>query len=289
MLRICRYVIMAAVGWLTLCAQHPDPAAIPEKRKGDARVGDALTNIASTYRQQAERSQRPSERQPCGPAVYKSNDDLCAQWKAADAAEKSAWWAAFAGWFGGLSFLGVLGAIGMAFHSNWIARDTAKRQLRAYVTLDSMIPVYSFMDEHKHLHSIKCQINLLNTGQTPAKVIYAMLDLIVAPKGGVIPDFPAKKRESFDVYIGAGKESLFGQTVIARQYLIDSFNKNCVIYGMCRFAYEDIFQEKHMVSIRCRIDVLIDIERAESVFGNLDNVSQRVFELVDIATTNYEF
>lgn len=161
--RVYRYVIVAAVGWLTLCAQHPVSAPNLEKRQTDGRVGDALTNIAMTYREQAERVEHAPERQSCGPDEYKSNDDLCAQWKAADAADRSAWWAAFAGWFGGLGFLGVLAAVGMAFHSNWIARDTAKRQLRAYVTVDDC--TMTVMDAGQ---GCLLQVVLKNCGQTPA-------------------------------------------------------------------------------------------------------------------------
>lgn len=88
---------------------------------------------------------------------------LCAQWKAADVAEKAAWWAGFAGWFGGLSFLGVVVAIWLTIRSNSIARDTAQRQLRAYVSV-----IGSTIDTLDDGSGFLLQAVLRNDGATPA-------------------------------------------------------------------------------------------------------------------------
>jgi hypothetical protein len=190
-----RSIIVAAFGWLILCAQHPNPTAKAEQAQADSRVGDALVNIATTYNQEAKRAQRLPDAPPCGPAQYQSNDDLCAQWKAADAAEKAAWWAAFAGWFGGLSFLGVLAAIALAFHSNWIARDTAKRQLRAYLGIER---VFAEMTDD----GMRITVKLKNFGETPASQAnlqmrtrgkYISQSLMEYPIGIVDPGFHEKK------------------------------------------------------------------------------------------------
>jgi hypothetical protein len=166
-----RGVILAAVGWLILSGQHPNPPAEREQAKAQTSIAASLDNIASTYRQQAEGA-KGSEKQtePCDPPYSKRYSDLCAQWKAADAASDSAWWAAFAGWFGGLSFLGVLVALGLAFHSNCIARDTAKRQLRAYVSLLEINPDTIERNDGQFL---ELQIVWTNAGQTPALAVIA--------------------------------------------------------------------------------------------------------------------
>lgn len=151
-------------------ANHPNPKRHSENTQTDDRVGDALTNIARLYDEQAKRPQSPDEKtEPCGPKKYGNNADLCAQWKAADAAADSAWWA----WLGGLvglgSLVGVFIAIGAAFQSNGIARDAAQRQLRAYLYPQRVAVVIRKVDERA-----KCQfeIALKNAGQTPAKLTF---------------------------------------------------------------------------------------------------------------------
>lgn len=172
-----RYAILALVGWLTLTGQHPSPETKGKEAAAQRTIADRLPNIATTYHKQAERAKRPPERQPCGPHHYKSSDDLCAQWKAADAAVDSAKWAAFSGWFGGLSFLGVLAAISLAYHSNWIARDTAKRQLRAYISVEPQ-GIFDYGEENRLCVLVK------NGGQTPAYDIVAssFVGLIEGPR-----------------------------------------------------------------------------------------------------------
>jgi hypothetical protein len=90
--------------------------------------------------------------------------EVCAQWKAADAAADSAQWAARSAWISGLSGLFVLVALGFAFEANRIARDSAKRQLRAYV---EMQPVKITPLERAKVATITA--TFINTGQTPAR------------------------------------------------------------------------------------------------------------------------
>jgi hypothetical protein len=158
--RCYRCVTLAAFGWLILAASpQPTPAAKAQESSTDRRVGDALTNIAATYNQQAKRSERAPQRPLCGPGKYESNDDLCAQWKAADSAQ-------FAAWLTGISLVTVAIALGLTIQSNLIARDTARRQLRAYVGLDAItaIPVVNLDGDQVW----KIQATWRNAGATPA-------------------------------------------------------------------------------------------------------------------------
>ncbi|WP_373929263.1 hypothetical protein QTN93_10560 [Sphingomonas aerolata] len=253
-----RYVIVAAVGWLTLCAQHPNQTANPERRQIDTRIGDALTNISTTYREQAERAQRAPGRQPCGPTEYKSNDDLCAQWKAADAAEKSAWWAAFAGWFGGLSFLGVLGAIGVALHSNWIARDTAKRQLRAYISWDS-VTMLLHRDRNGAVIDGRLQIGWKNNGQTPALSFVGDLDWKIFD-GKIPDDFPYAASANADktgrLVIGPGGTSTTAadETINLEQFIaVANGSQRAYVWGWA--AYDDAFGQHRKTEIGCEVSI----------------------------------
>lgn len=161
--------IVVACGLALACANHADAKNV--EKQGDAQnsIASSLDHIASAYDQQAELAQNPNKQaEPCHPGDDRRYSEMCAQWKAADAASDSAWWAWAAGLSAIISTVAVLVAIGLTYQANQIARDTAKRQLRAYVFLNRLIcreeldgegkpGLYSFIAEWK------------NFGQTPAQ------------------------------------------------------------------------------------------------------------------------
>lgn len=160
-----RGIILATVGWLIVsAAPHPNPKAEHEQAKAQQSISSSLGDIAAVYREQAERSARPPQAQPCGPRQYQSKDDLCAQWKAADAASDASWWAKVGGFTSAISALLVLVALYAAFRSNWIARDSSRRELRAYLRIDiPTVPIPANITNHGHVELITT-----NYGQTPA-------------------------------------------------------------------------------------------------------------------------
>lgn len=113
---------------------------------------------------------------PCQPGADERTSDLCAQWKAADAAYDAAWWAKFSGWFGGLGLVLTLGAVGVALHSNAIAQDTARRQLRAYIGVDAASILSMKAGEDGANRAIR--VSIKNFGQTPALLEEATLSLV---------------------------------------------------------------------------------------------------------------
>lgn len=154
-----RYIILGAFGWLTLVGTADANAIQPEQPKKQHEIADSLRHIGPAL----ERANEPGRAaKACDPDKPDRNSDLCAQWKAADAAAVSAWWAWASGLLGIGSLVGVLIALGLAFHSNWIARDTAKRQLRAYVYIEPggiEVPMNGLS---------RVPTNIINNGQTPA-------------------------------------------------------------------------------------------------------------------------
>lgn len=106
---------------------------------------------------------RAPKRMPCRDTTGHDESDLCAQWRAARAAETSAAWAEWASVGGIVSTVAVLIALYMTLDANRIARDTAARQLRAYVSIGTVkisaltigqVPMFT--------------ANFKNFGQTPA-------------------------------------------------------------------------------------------------------------------------
>lgn len=176
MLRGYRCIVLA-VGIALACANHADAKGDDKEPDTQQAITDSLDKIAATYDKQTKRSESPDKQaEPCKPGDDRRYSDLCAQWKAADAAADSAWWA----WAGGLigigSLAGVFIALTLAFHSNWIARDSAKRQLRAYLAVDEC-SISTFPDDG----CIIMQLRLKNCGQTPAQKVRVMAESFAAP------------------------------------------------------------------------------------------------------------
>lgn len=156
--------IILALG-LILAGHHPDAEAQPKQDSAQERSADALQNIAARYDEHTKRADGSRETEQCDQGDDKRYSDLCAQWKAADAAADSAWWAAVGSFASAISALLVLVALYLAFRSNWIARDTAKRQLRAYLTFDSIEGEVYGSDWH-------FKLAWKNAGQTPAREVW---------------------------------------------------------------------------------------------------------------------
>lgn len=155
--------IILTIGWLILvAANHPDPEGHGKQAQAQQSIADSLGNISATYHQETQRAHSSEkETEPCQPGDDRRYSDLCAQWKAADAAADSAWWAWAAGLASIISTTAVLVAIGLTYQANAIARDTAKRQLRAYI---GVVKATANITED----SIKARIEIKNFGQTPA-------------------------------------------------------------------------------------------------------------------------
>lgn len=90
MFRGSRLIILALAGLALLGATKP-----PEKERTagqsdkQAEISESLKSIAATLKSIAQPNKT---RHPYGPKQYDSNDDLCAQWKAADSAADAAEW-----------------------------------------------------------------------------------------------------------------------------------------------------------------------------------------------------
>src|SRR4051794_24320217 len=124
--RGARLFLLCVVALALSAAQHPKPTAQGQKAQPSQGVTNALQNVTSANDEKAERAHRAKYEAQCNPTNEKRDSDLCAQWKAADAATKAAKWAKIGTWVGGLSGVLVLIALGFAFEANRIARQTAK-------------------------------------------------------------------------------------------------------------------------------------------------------------------
>lgn len=127
---------------LMLAFSHFSANAAVQQDGHKQSIANSLRDIASTYREQSERSARPGRKdEPCRYGEEKRYSELCAQWKAADAAVQAAdaannanQWARWTTWLGMINALFVVIAVGLNIQANSISGKAARHQLRAYLT-----------------------------------------------------------------------------------------------------------------------------------------------------------
>jgi hypothetical protein len=156
-----------------LAAQHPHLPAEPQQAQTAQTIPSSPENIAAADYEIAERIHRAKYEAECNPANEKRDSDLCAQWKAADAATDAARWTYVGNWIGGLSGFLVLIAIGLAYQANRIARSGVEAQLRAWITIKiAEVVGFRMVNDQPRFH-IRTVVK--NIGQTPAmEVSYYM-------------------------------------------------------------------------------------------------------------------
>ena len=241
--------IVAALG-LVLAAHHSNAEAQPMQADVQERSASALENIAGRYSDQAERANGSRETEPCKKGESKRYSDLCAQWKAADAAELSAW-------LNLASIAAVLIALFLAFQSNRIARDTAKRQLRAYVAISD----YAIIPDINEPHKIRAIVTYQNVGETPAKDVSATLFVLAG--AGAFNDANPRQEPLIDragglAVIGKGSSK---QTAIAVE--VDGAPADILLngdYWVCvygRISYRDVFGANQETRYCAYVDPII--------------------------------
>jgi hypothetical protein len=165
-----RCIILAALGWLILAASPaPDNSTKPEQSAPAKSVQHSLDTIARAQDEIAEAAKPGEYEQPCpdGKRNYKS--DLCAQWYAANAARDAADWAY---WSLAVSILGTIGigvALGLTIQSNRIAVNTARLQLRCYMSPEKVRVKWYDETFDNDIKILRCSVTMWNRGQTPAR------------------------------------------------------------------------------------------------------------------------
>lgn len=165
-----RGLVVAAFGWLILAAAPaPNNSAETEQANSAQRTERSLESIAAAQNQIAESTDTGEYQQPCGDGEYDNRSDLCAQWHAANAARDAADWAFYALAVGGAGAVGIVVALLLTIQSNSIARDTARRQLRAYLAVGS-----AALDERiQSGRKAAAEFKIVNCGETPAYKVRA--------------------------------------------------------------------------------------------------------------------
>lgn len=196
--------------------------------------------------------------QACKKGVDLRTSQLCAQWKAADAAADSARWS----WWQLVVGAGtLLAAFAAAIYARLAVAETRKigvGQVRAYVT--SLNPLIHINDNNELVVLIKYR----NTGQSPANVIKISLesfpdkfDLFV--KNSTILSFPGTVISQSEVFTEPFGE---GAWKLSENLPVYPGGKNHVrVIGVIH--YEDVFKNDHFEPLAYWVDAKIGSEPVE--------------------------
>lgn len=177
MLRRDRITLIAVVGWL-ISAASPQPSAEnqPKKTEGQSQIASGPPSVAVTISKPIEIFQPKIDVPPCGPNQYQANDDLCAQWKAADAASRAAIWAMIGTIVAAIGTVGLYWQIkltreavedtGKATEAMQESNEIAKIAQRPWLTIEAKITKASFDGAELY---VRYKVQVKNIGQMVAE------------------------------------------------------------------------------------------------------------------------
>ncbi len=231
-----QYFIIAVFGWLILtAANEPSQATDKEKQQRidqqhQANQQRAADNIADAIR---ETISAPEKDRGCSKAKENRNSDLCAQWKAADAARAAAEYSFFA------LIISAIGT-GLLIWTFAETRGAARRGSRAYMMqgYSKTIPI-----ETSAGRVWKFETEYINCGETPAYAVkpYAVLFFRDSP---FPEDFTPMLLGTLDEIGAVGKgRNCFANTdaalpVSAVPSIVNG-SAFAILYGGC--YYKDVF------------------------------------------------
>lgn len=294
MLRGYRSIILA-IG-LALASPSYSQESKGDQANSERDAASQLDRIASAIEKQPV---APTPDSGCQPGQDDRQSDLCAQWKAADAAAESArwtYWTFIASFFGLLVGGGTLFAAWRAAH--WakkaaeetrrtadlaessaldskialeaaiksgkaaekqvkISKDTARHQLRAYVTVEQ-----PRINHHPHEGLIvEYSIVATNDGVTPAISLQWVSRIVLAFDEEAEAEFelPWKDAAKSSAIVGAGKPiSMIGKlpSPITAEYQRRLEDGTARIWAIGEIRYLDIFGDKRSTRYRGYYDFL---------------------------------
>lgn len=163
-----RSIVLAALGCLILAAaQAPQPKGKTEQAAGSSKIERAAAPVATSAAEPVKPVKSPQYERPCNQGEDNRESDLCAQWKAADAAADSAWWAM-------ASFvLGIFGTAALL----WSIKLTRDALGVATASTDQFIAVERARIEAQLGQGaasggrVKFDLRLRNVGRSPAQIV----------------------------------------------------------------------------------------------------------------------
>lgn len=233
-----RKFVAVCVCALTVAAVAPHKHDYHEDTRSAPKVQQSLQSVAAAQYQIAAATNTGEYQKPCDDGQANNKSELCAEWYAARAARDSADWAFYAMLVSIIGAVGIVVALLLTIDSNAIARRSARRELRAYMTW--VQAPHSIDDD-----GLKFQIEWVNRGKTPARASNSYADWKFFD--GQLPeefDFPepAPGDEDGPPTIGPG-QSLFtsGMDPIPQELIVEVAAGTKRVYLWGAVNYVDVF------------------------------------------------
>jgi hypothetical protein len=244
MLRGYRFIVIAAFGWLSLAASNPpNQSSHPDKAASQNEISDAANTVATAI---TETVKSPEKDGGCDQGKDERNSDLCAQWKAADAARDAANYA----------FWSLFGTIVGTVLLIWTLSETrlsSRREARAYVKFEMIQD--SIAIDASEMFAIPLRI--VNYGLTPAiNVEFQSAICLNAPDWKWSGDIVTKPNGHASVVLQKDTpltvEISSGHSLSAAQ-IRDIEQARAVIYARATVFYCDVFKRQHCTQISLEI------------------------------------
>jgi hypothetical protein len=267
-----RCILIAVVGWLSLTA-----AQQPSHKTEKAQQTKQVEQPPPAYKPYA-----PLSKDPCYRAESHDAADLCAQWRAAFAAEKAAkaaheavTWTIVGTFLSAAALFALFmtlrqteRALAQAQRGNEISEKTAHRQLRAYVVISNMAIENIAQGENPDV-----TYDLINVGQTPAYEVRHMAKVFNAStvkdaswqkvffgqpplmsKSTLGPNTPGPG--GFKAFTVGGMSPTIYEAIMAGQMVLGIFGA---------ITYRDIYGRRHITTFK----QMLPTERIKDGAGNL--------------------
>lgn len=236
MLRGYRGVFLALAGLILLGSSQPPKDS--ENGKQSAASGD-LQKAAADISAAIAKLQIPvEENPPCDKGQDNRSSDLCAQWKAADAARDAAEYA----WM--TMILGFVGTVLLVL-TFWETRKTSRAELRAYVSVEPAKLVLNAQTGEAEV-----EIKVSNQGQTPAfKSVWAG-NVVISTREAMEKNIKVTPRARPKTGRGVpstinghqfANGSLYNDKTFSKEMLVSCINGDTSIYVFGFVWYEDAF------------------------------------------------
>lgn len=228
-------VTLLAFGSLAQADTKKSPPEVPSKVEITGRVD--VSDV----------TQRPADptQQPCDPPQNVRSSDLCAQWKAADAARDSATWSMVSA----IVSTVTLFAIGFGF---WQTQDTQQREYRAYLK-----PVIKGIEADDK--SVGVLATVENYGRTPAFDLHGSYKVEI---GTIFPEEPTWLLYDMPVSFSAlhpGKPEVLNGAIpmiVDPSKMKKLIEEQCTALVTIELNYRDVFRKMRSASLKRRFAVL---------------------------------
>lgn len=159
-----------------------------------------------------------------------------------------------------------------------VTRESAERQLRAYLAVESFrSAVRGAPDERQ----VGLSVKFVNRGQTPALRVYTDYDIVFGPPGADLEafEFPFRGGGVGVGYIPAGADHESAVTWLDRDRTVEVMEgrRSCIFYGY--LDYDDVFT--HTPRRRTEFCASVEIERIEGDMASVRFATVRAHNGID--------